>query len=135
MNMETFREILKTLLYLVVTSAVPVLVKYITEALDSWAESKTAEIDNEIVRNCLEEINEIIYQAVVSTTQTYVDSLKAQGKFDVDAQITAFEDTKTVILDLLSTESKDFIRTMYGDLDLWLDTKIEQYVNESKRLR
>lgn len=130
--METFKEVLEVLIKVVLIPAIPVLVKYAVDALKEWAESKALESDNEAVAEYIMEITEVISQAVICTTQTYVDSLKAQGKFDAEAQKIAFEKTKTTVLALLAQDAKDFIADMYGDVDLWLDTKIEQVVNESK---
>ena len=130
--METFKEILEMLFKLVIIPAIPILASYAVKALKEWADSKSVAIDNEIVAGYLTDITEIISQAVISTTQTYVDSLKAQGKFDAEAQKIAFEKTKTTVLALLAEDAKSFIADMYGDVDLWLDTKIEQMVKETK---
>lgn len=130
--METFKEILEMLFKLVIIPTIPILASYAVKALKEWADSKSVAIDNEIVAGYLTDITEIISQAVISTTQTYVDSLKAQGKFDSEAQNIAFEKTKTTVLTLLAEDAKEFIANMYGDVDLWLDTKIEQIVKETK---
>ena len=130
--MENFKEILEMLFKLVIIPAIPILASYAVKALKEWADSKSVVIDNEIVAGYLTNITEIISQAVISTTQTYVDSLKAQGKFDAEAQKIAFEKTKTTVLALLAEDAKEFIADMYGDVDLWLDTKIEQMVKETK---
>ena len=130
--METFKEILEMLFKLVIIPAIPILASYAVKALKEWSDSKSVAIDNEIVAGYLTDITEIISQAVISTTQTYVDSLKAQGKFDSEAQNIAFEKTKTTVLTLLAEDAKEFIANMYGDVDLWLDTKIEQIVKETK---
>lgn len=130
--METFKEVLEMLFKLVVIPAIPILASYAVKALKEWADCKSVAIDNEIVAGYLTDITEIISQAVISTTQTYVDSLKAQGKFDAEAQKIAFEKTKTTVLALLAEDAKSFIADMYGDVDLWLDTKIEQMVKETK---
>lgn len=130
--METFKEILEMLFKLVIIPAIPILASYAVKAMKEWADSKSVAIDNEIVAGYLTDITEIISQAVISTTQTYVDSLKAQGKFDEEAQKIAFAKTKTTVLSLLAEDAKEFIADMYGDVDLWLDTKIEQMVKETK---
>lgn len=129
---DIIKEILEMLFKLVVIPAIPILASYAVKALKEWADSKSVAIDNEIVAGYLTNITEIISQAVISTTQTYVDSLKAQGKFDAEAQKIAFENTKTTVLALLAEDAKAFIADMYGDVDLWLDTKIEQMVKETK---
>jgi hypothetical protein len=69
---------------------------------------------------------------VTYTAQTYVDNLKKQGKFDTEAQKVAFTTAKEVALQLLTEDAKKMIGDLYGDLMVWLDTKIEQTVKEQK---
>ena len=130
--MENLTEILEILVKTVLIPAIPIVMGFAVNALKKWAESKVVEIENANISSYLLEITEVISQAVISTTQTYVDSLKAQGKFDAEAQRVAFEMTKTTVLALLAEDAKEFIADMYGDMNLWLDTKIEQMVKETK---
>ena len=130
--MEMLKEILEILVNLVVIPTVIYVAKYFADALKEWIDGKIIETDNEIVAGYLTDITDIIYQAVICTNQTYVDSLKAQGKFDLEAQEIAFETTKDTVMALLSDEANLFITDMYGDIEMWLDTKIEQVVNEIK---
>lgn len=130
--METFKEILEILMAVVIIPSIPILAKYAVDALKEWADHKAFEAENEVVAKYLTDITDIIYQAVISTTQTYVDSLKAQGKFDAEAQAKAFEMTKNTVMTLLAEDAILFLADMYGDVDLWLKTKIEQMVNETK---
>ena len=126
------KEVLGVLISLVILPSIPILAKYAVSALKEWANSKSIEFDNEVMAGYISYITDIISQAVISTTQTYVDTLKTQGKFDEEAQKIAFEKTKTTVMALLAEDAKDFIARVYGDVDLWLDTKIEQMVNENK---
>ena len=70
--------------------------------------------------------------AVTSTFQTYVDSLKKQGKFDEEAQKTAFNTAKNTALLLLTQDMRNAITTVYGDFDTWLAKTIEQLVLANK---
>lgn len=130
--MEMFKEILEILMKVVIIPAIPVLAKYAVDAMKEWSDHKALEAENKVVAEYLMDINDIISQAVICTTQTYVESLKAQGKFDAKAQKIAFENTKNTVMKLLAEDAVDFIADMYGDVDLWLNTKIEQMVSETK---
>lgn len=130
--MEMFKEILGVLTRLVILPAIPILAVYIKKALTSWAEAKAVEVENETIAEYLLEITEIITQAVISTTQTYVEALKEKGEFNEEAQEHAFDETKFVVMTLLAEEAKEFLEMMYGDAELWIDTKIEQIVKETK---
>ena len=133
MTMDFAKEVLEVLLKVVLIPAIPILVSYISDAFKEWAGSKAVEIENDTIEGYLRDITDIITQAVTCTTQTYVESLKAQGKFDKEAQEVAFNQTKEIVLKLLAEDAKDFIREMYGDIDPWLNTKIEQEVNKAKK--
>jgi len=126
------KEILTTLVQVVVIPAIPVLVAYLVKYLKAKAEQTTTKIDNELIRTYLQEATDAVLQAVTYTAQTYVDTLKKQGKFDKEAQKIAFNTAKDIALKLLTTEAKQTIEDLYGDLMLWLETKIEQTVKEQK---
>ena len=126
------KEILPTLVQVVVIPAIPVLVTYLVKYLKAKAEQTTTKINNELVRTYLQEATDAVLQAVTYTAQTYVDTLKKQGKFDKEAQQKAFNTAKDIALKLLTDEAKQMIEDLYGDLMLWLDTKIEQTVKEQK---
>ena len=126
------QELLKMLVELVLLPAIPVIVTYVVKTLKAHIEAKIADVNNKDVAKYLTQICDIISQVVTSTTQTYVDTLKAQGKFDANAQKLAFEKTRTAILSMLSEESRDLLEKLYGDVDTWLETKIEQEVKLQK---
>lgn len=126
------KEILTTIIQVVVIPAIPVLVTYLVKYLKAKADQTTTNINNELVRTYLQEATDAVLQAVTYTAQTYVDTLKKQGKFDKEAQQTAFNTAKDIALKLLTDEAKQMIEDLYGDLMLWLETKIEQTVKEQK---
>jgi len=129
---ENLNELLMTLIQAVIIPAIPILVGYLVKLLKAKAEQTTVKINNELVRQYLQEAIDAVLQAVTYTSQTYVDSLKKQDRFDADAQKVAFATAKEVALALFTEEAKKMIAELYGDLNVWLDTKIEQTVNEQK---
>lgn len=122
------KDILANILLAVVSTCTPILVTYLAKATKAWADKKALEIANAKAQAALLEINDIVSQAVTTTTQTYVDSLKASGSFDVTAQQTAFDKSRATIMSLLSAELQEFISSSYGNLALWVQTKIESTV-------
>lgn len=125
-------EILQTLLGVVITTVVPVISYYIVKYLKVLFYNLSVKTDSEYFKETLDQVLHLITTTVTSTSQTYVDSLKAAGKFDSEAQATAFNKTKDAILNLLNDEMKDLISTAYGDLDKWLDNEIEAKVRDLK---
>jgi hypothetical protein len=126
------KEILTTLVQVVIIPAIPVVATYLVKYLKAKADQTTTKINNELVRTYLQEATDAVLQAVTYTAQTYVDTLKKQGKFDKEAQQKAFNTAKDIALKLLTDEAKQMIEDLYGDLMLWLETKIEQTVKEQK---
>ena len=79
-------------------------------------------------------LNNTITDCVIATTQTYVDTLKKQGKFDKEAQEQAFLMTFNAVSDLLTEESKKYLNEAIEDLDLYIKQKIESEVNINKTI-
>lgn len=77
--------------------------------------------------------SDAVTKAVQTTFQTYVDTLKAQGKFDKEAQLTALQKAKDTATALITDEAKRVIAEAYGDFDKWLASTIETLVREDKR--
>ena len=61
--------------------------------------------------------------------QTYVESLKAEGKFDAHSQVVALERAKDIALNQMKDDVKEYIVANYGNLDSWLTTQIEATIN------
>ena len=95
------------------------------------AESK-AKTNNETAKKYLDMLDVTISNAVLATTQTYVESLKKQGKFDAEAQKVAFQQTYDAIMAVLTEESRKYITEAVGDLTTYVTTKIEAQVKLQK---
>lgn len=61
--------------------------------------------------------------------QTYVDTLKKNGTFDVESLKIALAKAKDEALSQMSDEIKEYITTNYGNLENWLTTQIEATIN------
>ena len=125
-------ELVHELLYVVITAAVPVITVYISTYLRKKFDQVESDMDNLIINNTISDVMDLIIQVVSSTSQTYVDSLKESGTFTEESQKIAFNRTKETILSLLSTESKEIIKSLYTDIDKWLDIQIEAAVRDQK---
>lgn len=73
-----------------------------------------------------------ITTCVISTNQTYVDALKAQGKFDLAAQQVAFQLTYEAVLDILGDEAIKYLTEALGDIEQYITKEIEANVNTQK---
>ena len=80
----------------------------------------------------LDMLETTIQNAVLATTQTYVDSLKKQGKFDADAQKEAFKQTYDAVMKVLTADAVKYLTESIGDLEIYITNKIEANVRLSK---
>lgn len=106
-------------------------------ALVLFLKEKTADISDkglaEMVDRYISYGEEIVNSVVKYIAQTYVDTLKAQGAFDKEAQEIAFARAKEAILKLLNEDAKAAITSVYGDIDAWIKTHIEQACRDLKQ--
>ena len=102
--------------------------------LITWAGTKLIQylgtkVKNEKAAALLTSATNIVLNAVRSVFQTYVESLKASGSFDKDAQLTALQKAKDIALAQLGDDVKEFLSSTYGNLDEWLTNQIESTIN------
>ena len=107
-----------------------------TVYLVQFIKAKSAEIntkhDNAILEKYVTMLSETIAECVIATNQTYVEALKEANIFDAEAQKKAFELTYTSVMNILSAEAKEYLSTIYGDLDAYITNRIEATVNNCK---
>lgn len=110
-----------------------ILTTYLVKYLKQKSEEIAANTDDKLTQKYTQLIMDTITKCVIATNQTYVESLKNQGKFDKEAQEKAFNMTLSAVLAILSTDCQKFIELTYGDLNEYLRQQIEAQVNESKK--
>lgn len=125
-------EMLTKIFEVCVIPMLGILTMYIVNFIKAKNMELTKKIDNELADKYINRIAQTITDCVIATNQTYVDSLKSQGKFDAEAQKTAFNTTYKTILGLLTEEAKAYIVSMYGDVEAYISNKIEAEVNALK---
>lgn len=126
-------EFVKDILYILITAAVPVLTTYVCKFLYAkWTEGKV-QIENEKISTTLDSVITMVLDVVEATNQTFVDELKKKGEFTEEAATEAFRISKDKALKMLSSEAADIISTVYGDVNVYLDTLIEATVKQLKK--
>ena len=111
----------------------PVLVTYVCKFLYAkWTEGKV-KIENEKISTTLDSVVTMVLDVVEATNQTFVDELKKKGEFTTNAALEAFNISKEKALKMLSNEAADIITTVYGDVNVYLDTLIEATVKQLKK--
>lgn len=108
------------------------LTKFLIDFLTSKRDEAKAKTDSEIAKKYLDMLTDTVTRCVITTNQTYVDSLKKQGAFDEEAQKIAFEKTLVAVKTVLSDEAKAYIKETTGDLETFLIQMIESEVSKNK---
>lgn len=121
---------MKEVFIYIVSSIVLAILCWLFERLKSLISVK---IQNAKAQQLLFDVEKIVEDAVKSTYQTYVESLKQAGEFDKNAQVTALTLAKEKIMTSLSEEAIAFIDKNYLDLDSWIDTSIHAALYDLKK--
>ena len=130
MGMEMLAEIFEVCIIPLLT----VLTAYFIKFVNAKSAEIGTKVENETQKKYLEMLNNTITDCVIATTQTYVDSLKKQGTFDVEAQKVAFTMTYESVVKLLTDEATEYLNEAVGDLQLYITQKIEAEVNLNKTI-
>ena len=108
------------------------LIGFVSTWIDAKRKEALAKTDNEIVKKYINIAADVINTAVIATTETYVKSMKNQNLFDKEAQKTALQMTKDTVIATLSEEAKTKLSNVYGDLNKFIEAKIEEAVKNTK---
>ena len=91
-----------------------------------------AKTDNELIQKYTNLLFETISDCVIATNQTYVNTLKQQGRFDKEAQKEAFNKTYVAVLDILGDEAQIYLSNVFGDLEVYIMKRIEAEVSANR---
>ena len=126
-------ELLYNIFEVCVIPLLGVLTVYAVKFIKVKSEEIQLLSENELVDKYVGIAADTISACVLATNQTYVDTLKAQGKFDAEAQKEAFQKTADAVKTLLSDEAKAILSEAFGDLEVYITTQIEASVKFNKQ--
>ena len=108
----------------------------LTTFLISWINSKKEALkqqtNSETMRKYIDMLDNTITDCVIAMNQTYVNSLKLQGKFDAEAQKKAFTDVYNKVIAILGQDAIEYLNSAIGDLNEYITSKIEKEVSSNK---
>ena len=122
-------ELLLNIIQSVLTTVLIPLLGWGVSALVNFLNSK---INNAKIEKYITFAGQVVESVVKETSQTYVNSLKESGKFNKEAQEKAFKKSYDTALKLLTKDTLEAIKLVYGDVSTWLTSKIEATVLENK---
>lgn len=105
---------------------------YLVTYINKQKQKLEQEIVNNIDKKYLNMIESTIIDCVKATNQTYVETLKKQDKFTVEAQKEAYDKTVNAVMTILNEDCLNYLETISNDISLYLKNKIEAEVNFEK---
>ena len=120
----------KEILEYVLIPLLIILTRYLIVVIDAKRKELKEKTNNELANKYIDMIYNTVTNCVIATNQTYVDSLKEQGKFDKEAQIIAFNETLEAIKRMLSADALEYIHSITDDADFYLTKLIEASVRD-----
>ena len=109
-----------------------VLTGYLVKYINAKSKQITDASENALVDKYVAMLADTITACVIATNQTYVEAMKKQNLFDSDAQKAAFQMTYDSVMSVLTDEAKNYLTSVYGDLNAYIQQKIEAEVNAHK---
>lgn len=104
-----------------------------------FIKSKVSELketnENELFNKYLDMLVGFVETCVIATNQTYVDSLKEQGRFGPEEHDIAYHKTFDAIKALMTDEMQKVLSEVYSDLDFYISQLIQEQVNVVKAIR
>lgn len=125
-------ELIKQIFEVCLFPLLGVLTTFLIVFISKKSKELQATTDNELYIKYIDMLEKTVINCVIATNQTYVDALKAQGKFDAEAQKEAFNRTYNAIKDILAEDAKVYLEEALGDLDAYIINLIEAQIKENK---
>lgn len=126
-------ELLADIFEVCIIPLLGVLTAYVVKYIQVKSSEITAKSENELIDKYTKMLADTITACVKATNQTYVDALKKQDKFDMEAQKNAFDMTLNSVLDILNADAKEYLSEAFGDLNTYITQQIEASVNVNKK--
>lgn len=125
-------NLLMELLYVVLIGTIPIVSKYLTQQIDVKKNEILKADKTKDFQHSIDGAMSLVEKVVDYVSQTYVDSLKKEGKFDAAAQQNAYNKAVDALEKLMDDDMKRVLIDVYGDLATWMKVAIESYIKNNK---
>ncbi|MFC6650201.1 hypothetical protein ACFSQ7_20615 [Paenibacillus rhizoplanae] len=127
-------EMMSTLVTVLIIPLLGLLARSVIAYIKREIAGLEQRIENEAVNSLLQRAGDAVESAVIAVNQTFVETLKQQGSFDTEAMRKSFLLAKEKAIAILGETARKELGLVIGDLEAWLETKIEVCVNRNKQL-
>ena len=125
-------NLLMELLYVVLIGTIPIVSKYLTQQIEAKKNEILKNDKAKDFQNSIDGAMSLVEKVVDYVSQTYVDALKKEGKFDAAAQQNAYNKAVDALEKLMDDDMKRVLIDVYGDLATWMRVAIESYIKNNK---
>lgn len=132
MDVKNVNELVSTLVSVVLIPVLPVLTGYLIALLRKKTAEAKQKIENDAFDKYITIAEDAVCTSVSAISQTIVDTAKKSGQFTQTAREEAFNSAKEKALTIMGAATQTALKEAYGDLDSWIDSKIEYYVKATK---
>lgn len=125
-------NLLTEILYVVLIGAIPIVSKYLIQQIEAKKNEILKDTKTNDFQNSIDGAMSLVEKVVDYVSQTYVDALKKEGKFDAAAQQNAYNKAVEALEKLMDDDMKHVLINVYGDLSTWMKVAIESYIKSRK---
>ena len=129
-----FVTLVPVIFQLCIIPLLAILTKYISAWIEIKINEMTANKNDATFTKYMTLLQDTVISCVIATNQTYVETLKAQGKFDAEAQKEALKKTYDAVMAILTEDTINYLKEVLGDFDAYVNTMIESQVNKQKTI-
>ena len=130
-----YQQIIDLVVKSILIPIIPLVGIYFTLFIQKQINKIRLQTEIEELHYYLDLAENLIISSVAAIQQTYVDKLKQEGFFTIECQKEAFDLAKNRINLLMKEEGVKAIEKAHGDYLNYIETKIEQIINEKKTER
>lgn len=110
-----------------------ILTAYAIKCIKAKGNEIAVSTNNALSEKYIKMLTDTITECVQATNQTYVNTLKDKNAFTAEAQKEAFKKSSESVMIILSQEAKEYLESIYGDLNAEIMTRIEAQVGIEKK--
>lgn len=132
--MLNFNEIIASVITAVLLAGITIVFNKVTKWINTVIEERELQIDTQRVNALMGSFKTTLTQAIIATNQTYVNDLKAKGKFDSEAATEAMRKTVEYCMTMMASDVITYLEDTYThtNIDELIIATAETIIGASK---
>lgn len=130
--MNNITELIAQICEIVIIPLLGIITTYVVKLVNKKITEIDTSVNNATATKYLQMLDKTVSECVLATTQTYVESLKSNGEFTIEAQKEAFKKTYSAIMGILSEDIIEYLEETVTDVEAYITNKIEAEIQWNK---